>query len=133
MEKWDRFRLPLSVAAIYLAAAGIIQFFPMMSEFVFAREVTDPAIESLLGAVLLSFAGVVGFLSAEKDRSLVLPMVLTAGLLLVAINMIYFWLIGQYTLGTIVAPVALNLLLAAWLGTTLVRSTRAAATSNARR
>jgi len=130
MEKWDRFRLPMSVAAVYLAAAGIIQFFLMLAEYVFALEIADPAVESLLGAVLLSLAGVVGYLSTESVRSLVLPMVLTAGLLLVSINLTYFWLAGQYSFGTIVAPVSLNLLLAAWIGTTLVRSTRPAATAS---
>mgnify|MGYP001240457097 CR=1 FL=1 len=45
MEKWDRFRLPMSVAAVYIAAAGIIQFFPMLAEYVFAREIADPASE----------------------------------------------------------------------------------------
>ena len=39
------------------------------------------------------------------------------GLLLSAINLVYFWATGAYTLRTVLAPIVINIVLAVWIWT----------------
>lgn len=132
MGKSDRLRLPLAVSAVYILAVGIVQLFPALAEVVFARPVIDPAVESLYGTALLALGGFATYLALDRNRAAVPVAILLAGFLLGVVDMGFYWYLGQYDAGTIVAPIVLNLFLFAWVGTSLLRSLRSGATAQAR-
>lgn len=131
MGKSDRLRLPLAVSAVYVLVAGIVQLFPALAEVVFARPVVDPAVESLYGTALLALGGFTAYLAMDRNRSYVPVIILLAAFLLGALDLGFYWYLGQYEVGTVLAPIVLNLFLMAWVGVTLLRSVRSGATAQA--
>jgi len=97
--------------------AGIALLIPPIGAAVFAYPLKDPAIFSGWGAALIVL-GVIALLAARDiDRYGRLAWVFVGGLLLTAVDMIYFWLTGAYTARTALPPIIINVVLAVWIWT----------------
>jgi|GEM_PF-2778746 len=65
MNAAAKLRTPLWIFAIYVLIVGFLELFPSLSVPVFGRPITDPAIESAYGVVLLTL-GLVALLAARN-------------------------------------------------------------------
>lgn len=117
--------VPLAILGVYAFVAGVIELFPSVAEAVFGRPVIDPAIEATWGTTLIA-VGILALLTARRPRELaVVAWVLVLALVLGSGAYVYYWIAGGYDARTILVPLVLNLVLAAWIGATLAPSARA--------
>ena len=122
MRTNDPLRLPLTIAAAYILLAGLIHLFPSLIEPVFAREVVDPATESLFGAALIGLGAYAALLVSRRHRTSALLWAFVGVFVLVTIDMIAYWAMGQYTARTILAPILINALLALWVASQMPKA-----------
>ena len=107
-------RTALLVTGIYTIIAGILLFFPSWGAAVFARPVRDAAITSGWGTGLITI-GLLALAATDVEKHGSLAWVFFAGLLLGAVDLIYFWTTGAYTPRNVLAPIIINVVLAAWI------------------
>lgn len=107
--------LALRVNGVYGILAGLLLIFPSLAASVFAYPVKDPAVTSAWGVDIL----VVGLLSIAASSDVArhgsLGRIFALGLLLTAVDLFYFWMTGAFTARNVLAPIVINLGLAAWI------------------
>jgi len=110
-------RNALLVDGVYAIVVGILLLFPSLGASVFARPPQDPPVVSGWGTSLIG-VGIIA-LAAASDVAKYggLAWAFALGLLLSAINLVYFWATGAYTLRTVLAPIVINIVLAVWIWT----------------
>jgi len=115
MNAAAKLRTPLWIFAIYVLIVGFLELFPSLSVPVFGRPITDPAIESAYGVVLLTL-GLVALLAARNPQKYAeLSWIFIFGLLLGVVDYAYFWAKGAFDARTILPPIVINLVLAIWI------------------
>ncbi len=108
-------RPALLVDGVYGIVVGVLLLFPSWGAVVFGRQVTDAAVISGWGTSII-FTGLVALVAAsDVTKYGGLAWVFVAGLLLAAVDLIYFWATGTYTARTVLVPVILNIVLAGWI------------------
>lgn len=115
MNNAGKLRTPLLVDAIYTVLVGLLLLFPSLAASVFAYAIKDAAVTSGWGTGIITL-GVLAWVAAsdvQKYAGMVWAFVL--GLVLAAIDLAYFWATGAYTARNVLAPIVINLALAAWI------------------
>lgn len=108
-------RTALLVNGVWVVLAGLALLFPPVGAAVFGYAVKDPAIFSGWGSALVILGAIVLMASADVERYGRLVWVFIGGLVLTAVDLAYFWAIGQYTARTALAPIVINVVLAVWI------------------
>lgn len=104
--------------AVWTLLAGIALLFPSVAAVVFAYPVKDMAVASGWGSALIVLAVFAWTIAGDIDRFGRMAWIFVGGLLLSAVDMLYFWLTGAYTARTALPPVVINLVVAGWIWTT---------------
>ncbi len=107
-------RTALLVTGIYTIIVGILLFFPSWAASVFARPVRDAAVTSGWGTGLITI-GLLALAATDVEKHGSLAWAFIVGLLLAAVDLIYFWTTGAYTPRNVLAPIIINVVLAAWI------------------
>lgn len=107
-------RSALLVTGIYTVIVGVLLFFPSWASVVFARTVKDAAATSGWGTGLITI-GLLALAATDVEKHGSLAWLFAVGLLLATVDLIYFWTAGEYTPRTVLAPIIINLVLAAWI------------------
>ena len=109
-------RTALLVNGIYTIIVGILLFFPSWAASVFARPVRDAAVTSGWGTGLITI-GLLALAATDVEKHGSLAWVFVVGLLIGTVDLIYFWTAGAYTPRTVMVPIIINVVLAAWIWT----------------
>ncbi len=108
-------RLPLLVNGIYGIIVGLLLFFPSLGAAVFARQVKDAAVVSGWGVDIITIGLLAVVAASDVEKYGGLAWVFVFGLLLSAVDLIYFWVGGSYTAQNVLIPIVINVALAAWI------------------
>lgn len=122
MRTNDPLRLPLSIAATYVLLVGAIQLIPSLAETVFSRPVVDPAVESLYGTGLLAIGAITAILASQRVRSTAMLWAVVGAFVIAAVDLVVYWSMGEYTARTALVPILINLALAGWITSLVVRA-----------
>ncbi len=110
-------RNALLVNGVYAIVVGILLLFPSLGASVFARPLQDAPVVSGWGTSLIG-VGIIALAAASNvSKYGGLAWAFAVGLALSAINLIYFWATGSYTLRTALVPIVINVALAVWIWT----------------
>lgn len=115
VNKVSSLRTALYVLAFYALAVGFLELFPSLSVPVFGRAIMDPAIESAWGVSLLTLGVLSVTVAMNVQKYGDLAWIFAASLVLGAADNAYFWTKGAFDARTIVPPIIINLVLAAWI------------------
>lgn len=113
----SRLRTPLLVDGVYVIVVGILLLFPSLASSVFAYPTKDAAVASGWGAALITLALLAFVAASDVAKYGGLAWVFVAGLLLSVLDLAYYWYTGAYGARQVLAPVVINLVLAAWIWT----------------
>ncbi len=111
----SRLRTPLLVNGVYAIAVGILLLIPPWAAAVFEYPTKDPAADSGWGASVIGIGLIALGAASDAAKYGGLVWAFTAGLLLVALDLGYFWMTGVYTARNVLAPIVINIALAAWI------------------
>lgn len=114
MSNGGRLRTALLVTGIYSIIVGIVLFFPSWAASVFARPVRDAAAISGWGTGLITI-GLLALAASDVEKHGGLAWVFIVGFILATVDLIYFWAAGEYTPRNVLAPIIINVGLAAWI------------------
>ncbi len=115
MSRVPGLRSALLVNGIYTVIVGLLLFFPSWAASVFAYPVKDAAVTSGWGTGLITVGLLAFAATSEVEKHGGLAWAFMAGLLLSAVDLIYFWTTGAYTARTVLVPIIINVVLAAWI------------------
>ncbi|MDR7470889.1 MAG: hypothetical protein QN152_04635 [Armatimonadota bacterium] len=115
-------RTALLVNGVWVVLAGIALFFPSIGAALFAYPTKDPAVTSGWGSALIVIGTLALLASQDVERYGRLAWVFVGGLVLAAVDLLYFWLTGAYTARTALPPTVINLVLAVWIWTSRPRA-----------
>jgi uncharacterized membrane protein len=111
----SRLHTALLVNGIYAVVVGILLLFPAWAAAVFAYPTKDPAADSGWGASIIGIGLVVLGAASDTAKYGGLAWAFVVGLLLIALDLVYFWATGIYTARNVLLPILINIALAAWI------------------
>lgn len=115
MNAAPQLRTALLVDGIYAIVVGIALLFPAWASAIFAYPTKDPAVTSGWGGSIIGIGLIALAASSDAAKYSGIAWTLVVGLLLTAIDLLYFWTTGAYTARNVAAPVIINIALAAWI------------------
>lgn len=115
MNDASKLRTPLMVEAIYGIIVGVLLLFPSLAASVFAYTTKDTAVTSGWGTGLIAIGLLAWVAASDVGKYGGMAWVFVVGLLLAAVDLVYFWATGAYTARNVVVPVILNVALAVWI------------------
>lgn len=113
----SRLRTPFLIQGVYALVVGVLLLFPALASSVFAYPVKDAAMTSGWGAQLISVGLIVLVAASNVTKYAGLAGVFVATLLIVTLDLAYFWYAGMFAARQVLVPIVLNLVLAAWIWT----------------
>ncbi len=111
MNKTSALRSALLVDGIYAIIVGLALFFPSLAAGIFARPVKDAAVTSGWGTGIITIGLLAIAAASDVSKYGGLAWAFVVGLLLAAIDLIYFWVTGAYTARNVLAPIIINVVL----------------------
>lgn len=115
MNNASGLRLPFLVNGIYGVIVGLLLFFPSLGAAVFARQVKDAAVVSGWGVDIITIGLLAVVAASDVEKYGDLAWVFVFGLLLSAVDLVYFWMGGSYTAQNVLIPIVINVALAVWI------------------
>lgn len=107
----------MRVSGVYAIVVGILLLFPSLAAAVFAYPVKDGAVTSGWGSALIIVGLLPYYAASDVAKYGGLARIFAVGLLLTAVDLLYFWLTGAYNARNVLAPVVINVALAGWIWT----------------
>ena len=111
----EKVRTPLMVNAVYLILLGIATLSPSLTQSVFGYEVKDAGVLLILSGVFIGYGVVVWSIAGGADKYGGLASVQAISLVVSILFLLLGWSRGVYTARNALAPLIINLVLAAWL------------------
>lgn len=110
-----RLRTPLLVQGVYAVVVGVLLLFPGLASAVFAYPIKDAAVSSGWGSALITIGLLAYVAASDVAKYGGLAWVFVLGLLLSALDLIYYWYAGAYAARQALAPIVINVALAIWI------------------
>lgn len=110
-----KLRTPLLLNGIYGIITGLLLFFPSLGAAVFAYQVKDAAVVSGWGVDVMTIGLLALVAASDVEKYGGLAWVFAFGLLLGAVDLVFYWVGGAYAARNVLAPVIINVVLAAWI------------------
>ncbi len=110
-----RLRTPLLVSGVYAIVVGILLLIPPWAAAVFEYPTKDPAADSGWGASVIGIGLILIAAAGDAAKYGGLVWAFAVGLLLTVLDLVYFWITGVYTARNVLAPIVINIALAAWI------------------
>lgn len=111
----EKVRTPLMINAVYLILLGLSTLAPSLTQSVFGYEVKDPGVLLVLSATFFGFGVVVWTMAGNADKYGGLATAQMIALVIAVVFLAWGWARGLYTARNAVAPLIINIVLAAWL------------------
>ncbi len=115
MNKASGLRSALLADGIYAIIVGLTLFFPSLAAMIFAYPVKDAAVTSGWGTGIITIGILAIAAASDISKYGGLAWAFIVGLLLAALDLIYFWVTGSYTARNVLAPSIVNVVLAVWI------------------
>lgn len=111
----SRLRTALLVNGVYAVVVGILLLIPKWAAAVFDYPTLDPAADSGWGATTIGTGLIVLGAASDAAKYGGLAWAFVTGLLVIALDLIYFWVTGIYSARNVLIPILINIVVAAWI------------------